>query len=202
MGTSNAILYPFYTSVIKPVAPVALLGFQDETLFPGKCYDLALGNWDINSDWELDRKYNTIISLRCPYFAKDPLKFIEQVRDHLEPNGTAYLDWGLGDHWRFDDFKVGWKKGEDQEYAYSDTNYLWSSVWRDDFPSVPSVEYFSDAIRKYGYDDLASAVKEEIPSLFMLDNEYFDKHWAAAKTYFKFVPIPKPQLYILLELTK
>ena len=201
MGRSNSLLIPFYRECIKPAAPVGLLGFQEESIFPGKCYDLALGNWDINSDWSLDRNYNSIISLRCPYFAKDPIKFIEKVYDHLDPGGTAYLDWGLGDHWRFDEYKVGWKKGEEHEYAYKDDNYLWSCVWNDTFMDVPSVKDYAKAIQEFGYTDLPTAIREEVPSLLLLEDNTLES-WIDKKIHFRYIPYPRPQLYLLLELTK
>ena len=70
MGRSDPIIFQFYRQVIRPKGKVALLGFTDNTLFDGDLYDLQLNNWDINSDWKLDKKYDTIISLRCPYFSK------------------------------------------------------------------------------------------------------------------------------------
>ena len=42
---------------------------------------------------------------------------------------TLLADWGLGDHWRYEDFKVGWVKGEEHESFYSDNNFLWSFVF-------------------------------------------------------------------------
>jgi len=102
-------------------------------MFNGDLYDLSLGNWEINSEWKLPRKYDTIICTRCAYFAKDPDDFIKQCYDNLNENGLLYVDWGLGDHWRFAEFKVGWVKGGEQEYAFGDDNYLWSMVWDDTF---------------------------------------------------------------------
>ena len=39
-----------------------------------------MGNWDINTDWELKKKYNTIICTRCAYFAKNPEDFIGALK--------------------------------------------------------------------------------------------------------------------------
>ena len=110
MGKSDGILNPWYKQAIVPKGRVALLGFQDNNIFSGDLYDLQIGNWDINDDWSLDGTYDTIISLRCPYFAKNPQQFMKKCHDHLNDGGVLYTDWGLGDHWRFKDYKIGWVK--------------------------------------------------------------------------------------------
>jgi len=129
MGQSDAALYAnlYYPNIILE-GDVALLGFENNQYFNGDCYDLKLGNWNINSEWELDKKYDTIVSLRCPYFAKDPEDFIKRCYRHLNESGKLYVDWGLGDHWRFDKFKIGWVKDGEHEYAYKEDNFLWSAV--------------------------------------------------------------------------
>ena len=71
MGKSNQFLEPFYKDIIETKGDIALLGFQNNKWFPGDLYDLQLNNWEINSDWNLSKNYDTIISLRCPYFAKN-----------------------------------------------------------------------------------------------------------------------------------
>jgi SAM-dependent methyltransferase len=114
MGRSNPIYFPWAQSLIKPKGKVALLGFTDEMYFQGDLYDLSLNNWEINSEWRLTQKYDTIICTRCAYFAKDPWDFIELCHEHLKPKGKLFVDWGIGDHWRFPDFKVGWVKNNEQ----------------------------------------------------------------------------------------
>ena len=106
MGRSNGYLFPFYKKHIIPNGKVALLGFTENNLFDGDLYDLRLKNWNINSDWKLKTNYDTIISLRCPYFAKNPLEFIKKCHENLSEGGKIYLDWGLGDHWRFPTYKI------------------------------------------------------------------------------------------------
>ena len=108
MGRTNPIIYPFYDHFIKPSGSTALLGFTENDLFAGDLYDLQLNNWDINSNWKFEKKYDTIISLRCPYFAEDPKAFIKKCYENLNEDGKLYVDWGLGDHWRFNNNKI-WK---------------------------------------------------------------------------------------------
>ncbi len=83
MGKSNPIYFPWIQSLIKPKGDVALLGFSDNTYFNGDLYDLSLNNWNINSDWKLPQKYDTIICTRCAYFAKHPEDFIKRCYNNL-----------------------------------------------------------------------------------------------------------------------
>lgn len=197
MGQSDEILYNhLYYKHISPQGSVALLGFQDNKYFPGDCYDLQLENWDINSDWSLDKKYDTIICLRCPYFAEDPEAFIQNCYDNLNDNGRLYIDWGLGDHWRFDEFKVGWTKGEEHEHAYADDNFLWSAVWDDCFLKNEQYKIFEEAVEKFGYKDVKKAIYEETPKVLDLSfvREYFEVGYDALTLW----PDTKPQIYFLL----
>ena len=75
MGKTNPILFPIYKSLVVPKGDVALLGFTNNDLFDGDLYDLSLGNWQINSEWKLDKKYDTIICTRCAYFFKKSRRF-------------------------------------------------------------------------------------------------------------------------------
>ena len=122
MGRSDPYIFDEYLKFLtseqvrlNESARVAFLGFQghnDLTMAirakEADFYDLALGNWDINSDWELQhRDYDMIVSTRCPYFAKDPADFYARCKSHVRLGGFIFLDWGLGDHWRFEKFKIG-----------------------------------------------------------------------------------------------
>ena len=71
MGRSDPHIMPWYRHHINPEGKVALLGFRNNNVFKGDLYDQHLENWDINSEWELTQKYDTIICTRCAYFAKD-----------------------------------------------------------------------------------------------------------------------------------
>jgi len=178
MGRSDAILYSpggLYTSV-EPTGEVALLGFPNNNYFQGDCYDQQLGNWEINSEWKLNKRYDTIICLRTAYFSKNPKDFIERCYDHLNKNGVLYVDWGLGDHWRFDDYKIGWVKSGKQEYAYGETNYLWSTVWDDSFLKNQQFKIYSKLVKKFGYHDIKRAIYDEVPSVLELEQikNYFN----------------------------
>jgi len=196
MGVNNNIVIPFYKSHIRPVGNVALLGSSDNSMFDGELYDLSLGNWEINSEWELPRKYDTIICTRCAYFAKDINQFMRRCYEHLEDGGRLYVDWGLGDHWRFKDFKVGWVKDGVTEYAYGDTNYLWSTIWDDNFMVNEKVKEFEENIKKFGYVDLRQAIINEVPVIFdpNIVSNMFDYE-------IEFLSISKPyaQLYMLFS---
>lgn len=199
MGKSNSFVIPFYNSMIEPKGDVALLGFADNNIFQGDLYDLSLGNWEINSDWSLPKKYDTIICTRCPYFAKDPESFIKKIYDHLEEGGNAYLDWGLGDHWRFDQYKIGWIKGEEQEHAYVEGNYLWSLLWDDEYAKLPEAKNFIHNCNKFGYTDLNKAIAEEVPKVLKVkDITYWDDVSVKLLSLWEDLP----QLYILFKFKK
>jgi SAM-dependent methyltransferase len=195
MGRSNSILSPIYQS-FSPEGSVALLGFTDNQLFKGDLYDLQLDNWDINSQWELPKKYDTIISTRCPYFAKDPKDFIKRCYNNLNPGGTVFLDWGLGDHWRFENYKIGWVKGKEHEYCYKDDNYLWSTVWDDEFLEENEFKKFSTNLNKFGYKDIKQAIYNEVPVVLELSfiKKYFNISYKLLSLW-----EDKPQLYIFIE---
>lgn len=171
MGKSDGYLRPFYKKNISPKGTTALLGFTNNKWFKGDLYDRALGNWDINSFDVLPKKYDTIISLRCPYFAKNPLKFIGSCAMSLNPGGKVFLDWGLGDHWRFKEYKVGWKSEKEHEYAYGKDNYLWSCLWDQSFEENKEVQSFKKRIDRLGYKgSLTSHVLKEVPSILRLQD--------------------------------
>ena len=127
MGKSDPFVFSEYEKALEGLTAnsIAFLGFSKENNFTRKLqaptrhfYDLSLSNWGINDDWNLSQKYDLIICTRCAYFAKDPQNFISKCINHLTSGGHALVDWGLGDHWRFQDFKVGWVKDGEHEYAY------------------------------------------------------------------------------------
>ena len=175
MGRSDPYIFKFYKKHIKPKGSVALLGWVDNSQYEGDLYDLQLKNWDINSDWSLKKKYDTIICTRTAYFAKDPESFISKCHSHLNTGGWLYVDWGLGDHWRFPDFKVGWVKNNNQEWAYQKGNFLWSTIWSDEFLENREVQEFLREIKILGYHDIKKAIKEEVPEVISLEliRKYF-----------------------------
>lgn len=196
MGKSDPILHKFYKQHIRQHGDTALLGFTNNAWFYGDLYDRQIGNWDINSDWSLGKKYDTIISLRCPYFAKDPEDFIKRCYESLSDGGTLYADWGLGDHWRFDNYKVGWVKNQEHEYAYGRDNLLWSAVWDDCFLQDGQYQLFSKRIRSLGYADTRQAIHDEVPKVLSLG---VVKPLFEVETKMLTLWEDKPQLYILLS---
>ena len=196
MGRSDPHIFYFYKQNIKPKGDVALLGFSSNQLFAGDLYDLSLGNWEINSDWQLAKKYDTIISTRCPYFSKDPEDFIKRCHTSLNKNGRIYADWGLGDHWRFPNYKIGWVKDGEHEHAYENDNFLWSALWDPSFSLSEEFKKFSDSVAKLGYPNTAKAIQDEVPKLLSLDfvKKYFD-----CEIKFLFLWPDSPQLYTLIE---
>ena len=108
---------------------------------------MSLDNWDINSDWLLPEKYDLIICTRCAYFSKDPADFIQKCKSILKPMGWLFVDWGLGDHWRFKNYKVGWLKDREHEYAAYNNfkSYVMSAVWNDKWEENQEVIYQSIA---------------------------------------------------------
>ena len=171
MGRSDPYMYDWYKSVIDQKGKTALLGFTKNNWFEGDLYDRQLGNWEINSDWQLGQTYDTIICLRCAYFAKDPKQFITKCYEHLNPGGRLYVDFGIGGHWNFDQYKVGWVKNGEHEHAYDENNFLWSSVWHESFPQHPEMKVFKDRVKKFGYDySIKKAIFDEVPSVLSVED--------------------------------
>ena len=196
MGRSDSILQNNFYGNLPNKEPKALLGFSNNNWLSGDLYDLELGNWDINSEWKLTKKYNSIISTRCPYFSAHPKDFIKRCHDNLEDGGEIFLDWGLGDHWRFDNYKVGWIKDGEQEYAYVNDNFLWSCVWDDSFLENEQYKLFEKKIEKFGYTNLKESIFEEVPVILELDyiKKYFKIEYDILQLWDDL-----PQLYISIR---
>lgn len=199
MGRSNLHYFNFCNQHIKPQGETALLGFSNNNYFEGDLYDLSLNNWDINSEWKLAQKYDTIICTRCAYFSKDPWDFVELCHEHLKPKGSLFVDWGIGDHWRFPNYKVGWVKNGEHEWAYKEDNYLWSTVWDDSFIKDNEYQTFSQRIQKHNYQDTKKAIFDEVPQIVNL--EFIDLFF---ETEYNMLALWEdlPQLYILISGTK
>ena len=196
MGKTNTVLEPIYRMNFPKNEPRALLGFADNRIGNGDLYDLQLGNWNINSEWKLSKKYNSIICTRCPYFAKDPKDFIKRCYDNLEVGGEIFLDWGLGDHWRFENYKVGWVKDGEHEFAYEKDNFLWSTVFNKSFLKNEQYLLYEERVKKFGYNNVKKAIYEEIPEVLELDyiKKYFDISYNLLSVWDDL-----PQLYIFVK---
>lgn len=175
MGRSDPVLHDVY-SRFKPAGDIAILGATRDQFW--KCdadfFDIQLGNWDINSDRELGKMYDTIICTRCAYFAKDPVAFMQRIHDHLNDHGRFFVDWGLGDHWRFEAFKVGWIRDGEHEYCYGEDNKLWSTFWTDKFLQDSEfkrfVEMVSEIDPRYAIDSIKEQIYDEVPSIITSDD--------------------------------
>ncbi len=164
-------------------------------------YDLSLKNWEINTfPYTVNKKFDLIVCTRVAYFSKYPVEMMKYFFDLLKPNGRILIDWGLGDHWRFDNYKVGWVKGGEQEWAYQKDNFLWSCLWDDSFEKIESAQVFLKNIEKFGYNDsLSKNVKAEVPVLLSLSD--IDKFYEGKIQIVTFWE-DKPQLYIICNLKK
>ena len=121
------------------------------------------------------------------------------MHQYLNDDGFAMIDWGLGDHWRYKKFKIGWVRGGEHEEAYRSGNKLWSCLWHHGFSNEPEVQKFLDNVRKHGYASITDAVLDEVPSILVLDDL---KIFSGRAIYFKTLYEDRPQLTILVCLDK
>ena len=185
MGKSDPYVFSAYikllshTKTIEKYEHACYLGFSKHNGFTSQIdsnlsdfYDLSLNNWDINkTPWNIQsKKYDLVCCTRCPYFSKDPEGFFNEINRILKPGGDFLVDWGLGDHWRFKKYKVGWKLDEEHEYAYGDENFLWSTIWHDSFLNHPELLKFQSWIKKFGYDNVIRAIRQEVPVIYNIEN--------------------------------
>jgi len=207
MGKSDPYIFSEYASILPKFdyQSIAFLGQHKDNQFSNLLtssvkhfYDLQLGNWEINSDWYLQQKYDLIACTRCAYFSKDPEVFIKKIKQHLTNDGIALVDWGLGDHWRFENYKVGWVRDGEHEFAYNQNNFLYSCFWNDKLLNHKEVQSFWAAVKnnsRFSYKDsetLNDVVKNEVPELV----EYNCK-----KIVTKFLWPESPQLYVITLIT-
>jgi len=206
MGMSDPILYENLYINVEAHGDTALLGFSNHNRFDGDLYDRSLDNWEINSQWKLKKKYDTIICLRTAYFAKDPIDFLNRCYDSLKDDGVLYVDWGYGDHWRFSDYKIGWVKNDEHEYAYGEKNYLHSALWDNEkIGNDDNFRMLKEASMSYGYsfeEINESLIYNEVPSVITYEDIEEKYNILGSKTYFFCLPCRPPSYYILLCLKK
>lgn len=182
MGKSDPYLQAFFGSMVPEgvFENVGFFGQSSENFISAKIdskkrsfFDLSLKNWDINRfPYEVNEKFDLIVCTRCAYFCKEPLKMMDSFKNMLSSNGKILIDWGLGDHWRFENFKVGWLKDNEQEWCYQEDNYLWSCVYNETMFNHPEIEKFLKWIQKFNYHEpLEEIIKKEVPVIFR--PEYF-----------------------------
>ena len=182
MGKSDPIVFSKYFNILRSVTQksdlgelsICFLGFSGPNIFTNSIasrfntfYDLSLKNWNINDKkWNIEKNYfDIVICTRVAYFSQNPNQLIKNCHNILKTDGILLIDWGLGDHWRFDKYKIGWVKDDEHEYAYHDDNFLWSCVWDDSFLEHPEFIKFSNWVEKFGYSDVKEAIDSEVPSL-------------------------------------
>lgn len=214
MGRSDPFVFNAYKKVLpnRVYNSVAFLGFSGSNSFTNSIaseekdfYDLSLENWQINDiEWDIDKKYDLVVCTRCPYFSKSPDKFLNNCLKILKEDGILLADWGLGDHWRFDNYKIGWVKDGEQEYAYNDNNFLWSTLWHESFNQHPEYLKFCNNVKKFGYEDVKEAIFDEVPSVLNIE-KYLQRNSSQIKNFnvglMSLWP-ELPQLYIIVCLTR
>ena len=133
------------------------------------------------------------------YFCKDPIKFFKKCKKYLEKDGEIFVDFGLGHHYyEFKDFKVGWKKNGEHEWAHKEKNYLWSCIWDDIFLKNDQVQLFHKRIQKFGYNNLSLAVKNEVPVL--INRNELEELFSNIDITFLALWKDMPQLYIFIKI--
>ena len=210
MGRSDPIIFQWYIDHMYKfdIDKIAFLGFNGENSLTNAFnsdekdfYDLSLGNWNINDDsWNIDKTYDLIVCTRCAYFSKNPKKFIKNCHAILNDGGRLFVDWGLGDHWRFENYKIGWVKDGEHEFCYGEDNFLWSTIWHDICESHEDFKKFSGWVKKFGYDNVKQSIFEEVPSVLLPED--FVRLFKS--TIFDMISLweESPQLYILVNCIK
>ena len=207
MGKSDPYVYSTYLDTLddqKEYESIGFYGFSKSNQLTDwfvsddkNFYDLSLGNWNINEyPYDNSKKFDLIVCTRCAYFSKSPEKMINSFYGLLKENGKILIDWGLGDHWRYENYKIGWIKDSEHESFYGKDNYLWSCLWDDMLIQHPHFKKFEKWVEKFGYPDTKSAIYSEVPKLLSLD---------LVSTFFSHVRVnlltlweDSPQLYIIL----
>lgn len=205
MGKTDGKLVPIYREAYNAITfdlsvpRVACLGFRKKPSWIKHryvdCYDKETNGWDINHDTDLNGKYDVIVCTRTAYFSSDPESFLQFCHRNLADNGRILVDWGLGDHWRYDTFKIGWVKNGEVEQAYFEGNFLWSTMWEPSWSADHECQMFLDWCRPHGYRDLSEAIYAEVPHVMSYD--IFKKYFVPSELSFHAFWPEAPQLYIL-----
>lgn len=182
MGKSDPLVFAAYSEILpkRQFDAVAFLGYRNENSFTTTIksnvrhfYDIKPDNaecfqWNINDGFHPSRKYDLIAATRCPYFARNPSVFVDDCVKSLNTGGMFLCDWGLGDHWRFQQYKVGWRRNGEHEWAYESDNLLQSCLWNEEIANhEQSLKFWKHAkvIGAYDIDDLSVIVKDEVPAV-------------------------------------
>lgn len=203
MGKSDPFVFNWYRQQLPATAgAIAFLGFPGPNEFtdtfsaPIKHYFDLVKGWDINSTWNiLPGAYDLVICTRCACFSSDPAEFVKKALAITKKGGIFFADWGLGDHWRFPTFKVGWTRaGERERVQYgTHTSMLCSCFWDDSLEQDSNVKAFRQAIGRFGYDynlTVGDIVRQEVPAILRMNSQ------GPARISTMFLWPEAPQLYI------
>ena len=216
MGKSDPYVFRAYENILRsyhiknsPITSICFLGQTRENNFTKNIkslhrdfYDVSLDNWNINNlPYCFNRKYDLIICTRCPYFSNRPKDFIDELSNHLLPEGKIFIDWGLGDHFRHNNFKIGFKNDIEHESAYFEENLLSSVFWDDKILETPAAKYFMENCKKFGYEkNLKQIVEKEVPNI-LTRKDAEEKYENIQINVFSLWE-DRPQLYIVTQMTK
>lgn len=192
MGKSDNYVFPWYASTLTRYGllsskKIAFLGQSAHNRF-SDCFsttqkdffDLTLGNWIINdTEWKISQhQYDLVVCTRCAYFSSDPQAFITRVLKLCNVGGHAFIDWGLGDHWRKPTYKVGWVKGDEHEEVHygSHISKLYSCFWIDSLEHDSNVHVFKSYIHNLRHYDMSTTtlthiIHDEVPCV-LSDDEH------------------------------
>ncbi len=206
MGKSDPYVFTWYAKNLPSDAQkIAILGSTSESFvreaFPNAqidLFDIQLKNWDINDpNWKIELNYyDLVVCTRCAYFSRDPRDLIDRCLTLIKTGGCVFIDWGYGDHWRFEKFKVGWLKDGEHEYASykGHTSHLYSGIWNPNWENDSAVLEFKKNIQKFDYNEtLSEILNQEVPYLHLIDD-----------VDVKFLSLwpDRPQLYLLIKIYK
>ncbi len=210
MGKTDPFIFSAYKSVLtrfietnKKFKNICFLGQPDNNAFSRQIdftradfYDASRRNWNINDDtWDIPTgTYDLVVCTRCAYFCKDVNAFFDKCRSLLSDDGVLFVDWGLGDHWRYKNYKVGWVKDGEHESFYQPDNFLWSTIWHDSFKDHPNYKLFEERVVKLGYDNVFNSIHEETPVVYnILDQKDNFEFVIDIQTFWE----DSPQLYFI-----
>ena len=208
MGKSDPFVFSWYIKNLPDIEPkkIAILGSTTDNFvrfkYPNSeihLFDIQLGNWSINEEWEIKKEfYDLVVCTRCAYFAKEPNIFISKCLSLLKIDGYLFVDWGLGDHWRYKNYKVGWIRDGEHEKAYFNDNFLHSCFWNEELESDLVVKSFWNAVKLNNFNytedlNLSDVINKEVPKVINYD-------CVKIETFFLWPE--SPQLYIATILKK
>ena len=207
MGKSDPYVFNFYNKCIpqNSLGDVAFLGYPNHNSFSKNLnfkscdfYDIKLKNWNINSyPYRFKKKYDMFIVTRVAYFCKNPEKMLSNIKKHLNKGGMILIDWGVGDHWRFKEFSVGWKSNALHEWAYKEDNFLHSAYLSNEMVDSKEFQMFQDHCKKFNYTSIKKAIFEECPSIVTRESFLKNKFSILKEEYLFLWPV-SPQLYTCL----